>query len=178
MFLQLLTGVQIKTMFSAHFPIWVSAHSGFQISNFFNKLRFDVALLKHFLFLGHLLCLAALPLCGLGVAGALDAETTVQNKALERWNLLIEADFEQAYRFLSPAYRQAVPYRVYRKSIGGAVQWLSADVQSSQCDTDTCQVKVKINYHTNIRGYDYNLTKLFDETWILVDGDWWYFQEI
>jgi hypothetical protein len=105
-------------------------------------------------------------------------EQQVAERALERWQAIINNDLESAYSFLSPAYRQAVPLTMYQSRLGQNVAWRDAHVKSVSCATDACQVAVEISYRYNLPNFEkQENNRLLEEKWIRVEDDWWYFEK-
>jgi hypothetical protein len=72
-------------------------------------------------------------------------EELALRKADERWQLLIEGRKESAYEYLSPGYRQTVPYTVYQRSVRGVGLWKSAKAKSATCDPGRCVVTTELH---------------------------------
>jgi len=105
-------------------------------------------------------------------------EQQVAERALERWQAIIDNDLESAYAFLSPAYRQAVPLTMYQGRLGQHVSWRDAEVKSVSCATDACDVAVQISYRYNMPNFEkLENSRLFKEKWIRIEDDWWYFEK-
>jgi len=105
-------------------------------------------------------------------------EQQVAERALERWQAIIDNDLESAYAFLSPAYRQAVPLTMYQGRLGQNVAWRDAEVKSVSCATDACDVALQISYRYNMPNFEkLENSRLFKEKWIRIEDDWWYFEK-
>ena len=105
-------------------------------------------------------------------------EQRVAERALERWQAIIDNDLESAYAFLSPAYRQAVPLTMYQGRLGQNVAWRDAEVKSVSCATDACDVALQISYRYNMPNFEkLENSRLFKEKWIRIEDDWWYFEK-
>lgn len=105
-------------------------------------------------------------------------EQQVAERALKRWQAIINNDLESAYAFLSPAYREAVPLTMYQGRLGQHVAWRDAEVKSVSCATDACDVAVQISYRYNMPNFEkLENSRLFKEKWIRVEDNWWYFEK-
>lgn len=104
-------------------------------------------------------------------------EDQVSRKAKERWQALIEQDFTKAYGYLSPAYRGAVSTEAYKGQFGGLVEWKKAGINSVDCTDQACDVVVRLDYRYVRAGAEYEASRILDEKWIEVEGEWWYFQK-
>ncbi|TLY51502.1 MAG: hypothetical protein E6K53_07080 [Gammaproteobacteria bacterium] len=70
-----------------------------------------------------------------------DPEKIVPQRALERWNLLINHSPVKAYEYLSPGYRETHTLDQYVAFIGTArLKWKSVAVASQQCESEVCTV--------------------------------------
>jgi hypothetical protein len=103
----------------------------------------------------------------------------VEDRATERWQLLIKRDFRAAYRYLSPGSRETTPENVYLGHFGGSTQWLEAKPMSSQCDETLCRITMAVKYKINHRYFPKGIenTREFKEKWVLSDGQWWFLNE-
>ncbi len=101
------------------------------------------------------------------------AEDAVRQRALERWNLLMEGRVESAYAYLSPGYRQAHSLARYSRTIQGVGLWKGAEVREVECEEKRCEVKVILDLA--IGGAE-PVPAPVKESWIQLDdgGDWWH----
>ena len=105
-------------------------------------------------------------------AQATSVEQHVSDRALERWNLMIEGRFESAYAYLTPGYRATHTIAAYNRTIRGGI-WKKADVQSVSCEGQRCEVKVMLDILLDAKK---PVPVWVDETWIQTEqeGEWWY----
>lgn len=102
-------------------------------------------------------------------------EEIVAQRAGARWDALIAGNWEKAYSFGTPAYRNAIDVNGFRKRSGGQANWLSREVRHVGCKDDVCTVLVRIGFRPTMpRGLP-ELHTDFEERWVFVDGDWWVF---
>ena len=104
------------------------------------------------------------------------AEERVADRALERRQALIDGDFEQAYAYLSPGYRENVSLRGYRGRFGGAVSWTDAEVRDVECGAeDACTATVLLHYRVSMPRMDAREgQRPIEEQWVRSDGEWWF----
>ncbi len=112
-----------------------------------------------------------------GESVAVKPEDAVRVRAVARWETLIDRQFDKAYDYLSPGYREVRPREDYAKIMGGRpLQWTNARFVSATCETETCAVSIEV--HANFEmpvmrvGTVETLT-VVQENWILSDGEWY-----
>ena len=126
-----------------------------------------------------------LPAIGIGTIAVLAAcsepplpEEIVAERAQARWNAVIEKDFEAAWAFYSPGFRQQNDEAVFRVDMARRpVQWQSAGLESVQCEEARCEAEFTVGYKAVgapgvLSGFEGERT--VDEIWIEIDGQWWY----
>jgi len=105
-------------------------------------------------------------------------ESSIEDRANARWAALLSGDLAGAYEFLSPGYRSSVSSLQYQRSILlKKVAWKSADYIESACEETTCKVKMNVGFsvYGAVPGVkSYNGTQKVEESWILVDGQWYF----
>jgi hypothetical protein len=104
----------------------------------------------------------------------------VRMRSEERLALLMAAQYEQAYLYASPGYRTLETERQYESRWLGAQWWREAAVTNVDCpDTSPgrCRATVRVRFRPPGPRTSEITTHLF-ETWILVDGQWYLYQEI
>lgn len=103
-------------------------------------------------------------------------EDIVQRRAQERWTALMKGQFDKSHAYMTPGYRQAVPFERYRARFGSAASWQKAEVRNVECQPDKCDVTVRVHTKVAVRGAPI-LESDLRETWLLEDGQWWLFQK-
>lgn len=99
-----------------------------------------------------------------------EPKAIIEKRALARWDALVRFDVESAYKHLTPALRNTMSLERYRDKVRPGL-WRNAKVSSINCQTDTCKVKVIVQYDLrDIKG----LEKEFEETWLKENDEWWY----
>ena len=96
---------------------------------------------------------------------------------MTRWAALQAEDWEKAYSFMSPGYRETHSLSSFRARYGGAPGLKDHEIRSVSCDEDDlCIATVVASYEANIpRMGSHEGRRPFRERWILVDGEWWLF---
>ena len=104
-------------------------------------------------------------------------EASIADRANGRWAALFRKDIEAAYAYLTPGYRSSVSLVQYERTLAfQQLQWTSASYVDSKCEESTCVVKLLVGFTVNnalpgVRSY--NGTQHVDETWVLVEGNWY-----
>lgn len=104
-------------------------------------------------------------------------EQALTNRAMQRWNALINQDFNQVYEFENPGFRQVNPKEKYRSFYGSAIKWEKAQVTKVSLSSDHLRAKlnVKIDYDgPTPEGQSYKGQMNVEDTWIWVDNQWWF----
>lgn len=125
--------------------------------------------------------LAAVALSGCTTAVKKDDATVVQERAIQRWNLLIAHKAEQAYDYLSPGYRSTQPRDAYAKIKNSSpVRWESVKPLDNKCDGETCTVRLVITSKVvlpQLEGHDVESQSPVTERWLKSDGQWYFLPE-
>ena len=107
-------------------------------------------------------------------------EQTLEERAQARWDLLLERDFEGAWAYMSPGYRETTPASDFAlETANRPVRWLSATVSGKDCEEDVCKISVLVEYRAPGAPSgmsDIRLSRTIEETWIRLDGAWWFVQ--
>jgi hypothetical protein len=105
-----------------------------------------------------------------------DATTTVQERAQARWNALVAGQIDKAYTYTAPSFRAITPYDIYRGSFGAGASWQAADVIDVRCETERCEVAVRLRIQIPA-GHLGPITTDAKEVWIQENGQWWLYQK-
>ena len=106
-----------------------------------------------------------------------ESADVIQQKSVERWNFLIARQAEKAYDYLSPGYRATKPRDVYAKEMNErGVRWSKVTYNHQQCDGDTCNVSLFIDYKLKMPGPAGTVSSFapLTETWIKLNGRWYF----
>ena len=121
-------------------------------------------------------------ICGLlwlsSCASTVSTETLIEERAMARWNALFTGDIAAAYEYLSPGYRSSVSLMQYQRSIlQRQVALTGANYTRSECSEITCKVMISLNYRVSgaLPGVKhYEGAKGIEESWVKMDGLWYY----
>lgn len=121
---------------------------------------------------------ASLTLTACATLGNLSPQEQVSQRANQRWQALISADFTRAYNFNTPGYRAVISPEAHRATVGSAVAWVGAEAIKVDCpETNKCTATMRIDFKPLMSGrYGDKINTHIDETWLFEDGQWWYFQ--
>jgi hypothetical protein len=124
--------------------------------------------------------LSALLLAGILVAcgGSAEPQQTLEERVLARWQHLIDRDFESAWAYYTPGFRQTTPVEVFVGDMQRRrFRWHEAEIKGVECDGEAvCQVEVRVVFQAvgapsgmgNVR-----LPHEATERWLLLEGEWW-----
>lgn len=102
----------------------------------------------------------------------------VRERAQLRWDSILSRDLDTAYSLYSPGYRSTtsrVDFEIHLRM--QRVRWTSAEYLSRECENDRCIVKFKVSFAVNqpVPGVSvFESSSNVDETWVKIDGEWWY----
>jgi hypothetical protein len=107
---------------------------------------------------------------------AKDSGEIVSERAEARWDALIKRDFEAAYEFQSPAYREVYDHKRFRQNFGNAVAWKAARVVDVSINDQLAKVVMEITYSVPLPGAGgvYEGTQKINEKWIMENESWWH----
>jgi len=105
-------------------------------------------------------------------------EDAVKQRALKRWDLLIERRFAEAYALLSEGYREVRPLEEYVKTMQNRpVQWTRVNFQKATCEMEVCVVEILVNAQFQMpvmRVGTTDVLSVVSESWIQSkDGQWY-----
>ena len=124
--------------------------------------------------------LASLTLAGCASLDGGNPEAQVTQRANERWKHMVAKEFDKAYAYSTPAFRDVVTPEAYRGRFGPAVNWVGAEVVRVNCaEPAKCVAVVRLDYSPLLgRSKAQTYSTHFDETWLLEGGQWWIFQNL
>ena len=120
------------------------------------------------------LCLLMLSACA-SIGGS---TPSIEQRATERWDLLFSDELTAAYQYLSPGYRSSVSAKNYQRSLLlQRVKWTGARYIESDCAETSCKVKISLDFTVQgalpgVKSFDG--TQEIDESWVKVDGNWYF----
>jgi hypothetical protein len=104
--------------------------------------------------------------------------SSIEERSTARWNAVFSGDLSGAYQYLSPGFRSSVSSMQYQRSILlKPVQWTSAKYMESNCQETTCDVRFQVGYRVvgalpGVKSYEGKQD--VHESWILIDGLWYF----
>lgn len=99
-------------------------------------------------------------------------EAAVAERANARWQALIKRDYEGAYKYSSPASREATPLDKFQSRIQ-FVQYRTVTIDKVDCVAEACNVKLTLTYDyppAKAKG----IVTLLEENWIIDQGQAWF----
>jgi len=105
-----------------------------------------------------------------------DDEAILRERAEARWQALIEGDFDSAYTFEAPSFREVYPLKAYRGRFGRAIAWTDAKVTKIAFEgDDTAQLRVMVEYKIlDPAGQVMYGQSPLEESWIRSEDQWWH----
>jgi hypothetical protein len=120
---------------------------------------------------------SAILFAGCAVLPTEKSEAAVSVRALGYWNAMITHDWEKAYSYATPAYRQAIDLYGFRKKNDGFIKHKAAEVFSVTCDEpEVCKVKMKLRFAIELDKPD-ELATVIEERWVRESGQWYRYAE-
>ncbi len=103
-------------------------------------------------------------------------EPSLRERVEARWATLIDGDFDAAYDFKSPAYRDRYDRKQHAASFGRMVDWHLASVQEVRYDREEeAEVIVSLTVSIPLNGGDMVRTTVpLPERWVYVDSQWYH----
>jgi len=133
----------------------------------------DFANKRHMGFIGAICSLLLFSAC----ATTVSKESSIEKRAIERWDTLLGGDLAGAYEYLSPGYRSSVTSMQYQRAILlQKIKWTSASYKDSVCEDSVCKVKISLGFtvYGALPGVkSYSGVQDIEESWMLVDGSWY-----
>jgi hypothetical protein len=106
------------------------------------------------------------------------SKNSIEQRAMDRWSELFNGDMIEAYEYLSPGYRSSVSLQQYMSSLLLLrVKWTGARYIESECAETSCKVKISLDFtvHGAVPGVkSFDGTQEIDESWVKVDGNWYF----
>ncbi|PLW86300.1 hypothetical protein [Halioglobus japonicus] len=112
--------------------------------------------------------------------------TDAQRNALElrveeRWRARIAHDWEKAWEYTSPAYREVFPKHLYVKKFSYTANWELTGLEVTNYDPSAAVASVVVRVMSSPTKQTSAAAKAIGamprelhERWILVDGEWWF----
>jgi hypothetical protein len=101
----------------------------------------------------------------------------LEQRVTAKWDALIRKDFATAYSFASPSYRKLYSLDAFKSSFGNKVGWQRIEVVNVDFkggDAATVGINLHFVYHPPQAENPLNMKTYVQESWVRVDGQWWY----
>ncbi len=108
------------------------------------------------------------------------AEIPLAERAVQRWQYLIDGKPELAWEMLTPGVRSAKPREKYAEEMANrAVRWTKVSFRDQECEQpDSCLVRVDVEYRVvlpvNRVGEMTVPGSALVERWLRLDGQWYH----
>ena len=110
-----------------------------------------------------------------------ELETQLQQRATERWRLIIAKDYEGAWELMTPNYRRIFPKHLYSKNFSEMLERELTEVEVLTYDAQAAVASVAVRVMSKPTKFTSSASKAIGalpatilEQWILIDGVWWY----
>lgn len=116
------------------------------------------------------------------LAGCNTKETVddIDKKAIDRWQSLMSGDYEKAYSFLAPSYRQLENLSSFSNRMNTAqlhITWNEVNFKNKQCEPEVCEVNIDMTYTYKFPKRSMGESKAttqVKESWIKSNDKWYY----
>ena len=123
--------------------------------------------------------LAMLFLAGCAATPQKPAEEAARVRVAAHQQARLDSNYQLAYTFTSPGYRETHPYKFYLGKMGGAsIKRRGFEIKRISCQEKVCDVVIDLRYSYAgaagaKMGKDTVMQRDLPEKWILIDGEWW-----
>ncbi len=104
----------------------------------------------------------------------------LEERITGKWNALIKRDFATAYSFTSPEFRKLYTLNAFKGKFGSKVDWQRievVDVDFKGDDAATVGITIHFKYSPPQAQEALDMKTYVKESWVRVDGKWWYLVE-
>ena len=118
--------------------------------------------------------------CASFKGGGLESDASVlQDRAEERWEALLSKDWEKAYGYELPEYRETHDLSKYKRRYGSSIQWKNVDIKSVaiQENQKNADVSGELTYQfvaPGVGGGVVQSVSPFKERWLKKESEWWF----
>jgi len=118
-------------------------------------------------------------LAGCSAGGGVKKGGSVEERAVQRWELLIDHKGGEAYEYLTPGYRATPPKDQYAAAMSSRpVRWKKVELMDKECpDEDTCNVRLIVDFELRIAAGIPGPVSSADvqkEKWLRIKGQWYH----
>ena len=118
---------------------------------------------------------------GLAACATMQPPQTVEDRINAYWQHVVNGELAEAYRYMSPGYKQAMSEDAYiGRQRSRTVAWTAAEIDdSSECaEVQACSVRVKLTYKVSVglAGLDkpLEMDRVVRQNWLKVDNAWYF----
>ena len=98
-----------------------------------------------------------------------------EDRAIDRWQALIDKNWEKAYSFESPGFRKSYNLEQFRSQFGSAVTWKSIKLVKTEAKENVAKITVELmSIFSEPGSGDMLLPSMFSEKWLFIDDQWWH----
>lgn len=118
--------------------------------------------------------------CASFKGSGLESDASVlHERAEERWEALLNKDWEKAYSFELPEYRKTHDLSKYKRRYGSSIQWKHVTIKSVdiQEDQKTADVSGELTYQFVAPGAGGGMVETMTsikERWLKKESEWWF----
>lgn len=105
----------------------------------------------------------------------------LEQRVRERWQTLIDRDFEKTWEYSTPNFKEVFPKQLYVRHFSYGVEWELTGVEIVNYDGQAAVASVAARVMSKSVNPTSRASKLFGavpmtitERWILIDGQWWF----
>ena len=105
----------------------------------------------------------------------------LENRVEERWQARIAHDWDAAWEYSSPAYREVFPKHLYVKKFSYTANWELTGVEVTNYDPSAAVASVVVRVMSKPTKLTSAAARAVGamprelrEMWIFVDGEWWF----
>lgn len=104
-------------------------------------------------------------------------QAALKQRVMDRWDALIRKDFAAAYAFTSPEYRKLFSLNNFKGQFGNKTSWQRVEVIKVDFkgdDAATVGITLHFAYYPPQAVKALDMKTYVNESWVFVDGQWWY----
>ena len=113
-----------------------------------------------------------------GGAAKTKLPTSLEERAVKRWDFIIAQHAENAYDLLTPGFRATKTRELYASEMNfRPVRWTSVSVMDKECeDEESCNVRLSMNFTIPVHGGSPTTPgfSVVQEKWIKISGQWYF----
>ena len=122
---------------------------------------------------------ASLVLAGCAAGGGVRKSESVADRAVARWNHLINKEVGSAWELMTPGARAVKSRNAYiAETLVKPVTWTSVEFVEQDCPSENqCTLKLNVGFKVRSRQTGVGLVEASSpvtETWLRSDGEWFY----